>query len=270
MGALDQQVAIVTGAGRGVGRATAIRLAREGAPVIVNDIDEQVCRETAEIIGGAGRQALAVPGDLTDPGMSRRLVDAAAATFGRIDILVNNAGWVEVAPIRDIDLARWQRMIAINLDAGYLLLRAVGAQFVRQFRDGGPGGDPRQRKIVNVSSMAGVDGVAGSVHYSAAKAGVIGMTLAAAREWGRYAVNVNAVAFGVIRTRLTAGVPDDSGEASAMTVKPWAPGQFEALTKAAALGRPGTPDEAAAAIYFLCSPDSDYVSGHVLEVAGGP
>ncbi|MDQ6526904.1 SDR family NAD(P)-dependent oxidoreductase [Nocardioides sp. LHD-245] len=265
MSALDQQVAIVTGAGRGIGRATATRLAAEGARVLVNDIDEHVCRSTAEEIG-----AVAVPGDLTDPDMPQRMVAAALGTFGRLDVLVNNAGWVEVAAIRDIDSDRWLRMIAVNLDASYLLLREVGAAFIRQRREGDADQPGHHRKIVNVSSIAGLDGVAGAIHYGAAKAGVIGMTKSAAKEWGKHAINVNAVAFGLIETRLTAGTAVEETGGSAMPVRPWAGARPpEELAQVSALGRAGSPAEAANAIFFLCSPDSDYVSGHVLRVDGG-
>lgn len=262
---LEGQVAIVTGAGRGIGRATALRLAKEGVRVVVNDLDEGVCRATAAEIS-----AVAVPGDMTDQDMPGRLVAAARERWGRLDILVNNAGWVEVAPIRDIDRERWGRMVAINLEASYLLLREAGSEFVRQRREGDTGAHARHRKIVNVSAVAGVHGVAGAIHYSAAKSGVIGMTKSAAKEWGRYAINVNAVAFGVIETRLTAATSPSADEESALVVRPWAARRPEDQAAASGLGRAGSPEEAAGAITFLCSPDSDFVSGHVLDVSGGP
>jgi 3-oxoacyl-[acyl-carrier protein] reductase len=270
MGEFEDRVAIVTGAGRGIGQAVATRLAREGARVVVNDLDGARCAETAAAITALGGEAIAVPGDLTDPELPGQVVGAAREAYGTLDVLVNNAGWVEVAPIRDVSLERWSRMLAINLDASFRMLQAVGAQFIIQ-HNAQRAVPPRHRKIVNVSSNAGIDGSEGAIHYASAKAGVIGMTKSAAREWGRYAINVNAVAFGVIDTRLTRRdvAEDDATGASSLTVNPWNAEMYEATMRATPLGRAGTVDEAAGAIRYLCSSDADYVSGHVLVCSGG-
>lgn len=270
MSEFDGQIAVVTGAGRGIGFAVAQRLASEGASIVVNDLDKTVCEEAAAAIVAAGGRAIAVVGDVTALDLPSRMVAAAHDAFGGLDILVNNAGWVEVAPIRDMDPARWSKMLAIHLDAAFRMLQAVGGDFVARHRAESAAKEPRQRKIVNVSSRAGTNGVAGSIHYGTAKAGVIGMTKSAALEWGRYGINVNAVAFGVVDTRLTAADPaaPKFGE-STLEVTEFPRESFEQAMLRTPLGRSGTTAEAAGAVRFLCSGDADYVTGHVLMCTGG-
>ncbi|PRZ34779.1 3-oxoacyl-[acyl-carrier protein] reductase [Antricoccus suffuscus] len=266
----QDRVAIVTGAGRGIGRATALRLAREGARVVVNDLDEAECQSTADAIGAAGGVAVPVPGDITATDLPTRVVQVATDEFGRLDILVNNAGWVERVPIRDVTPSRWSRMLAIHVDASFRMLQTVGASFIAAHREERDRGEMLQRKIVNVSSVAGIYGTPGSIHYATAKAGVIGMTLGAAKEWGRYAININAIAFGLIETRLTGGESEEDRAApSKLEVAPLDDQSFARGASSNALARAGTADEAAAAIRFLCSADANFVSGHTLVCAGG-
>ncbi len=266
----QDRVAIVTGAGRGIGRATAVRLAGEGAGIVVNDLDDAECQSTVDAIGAAGGKAVALPGDVTARDLPSQAVRTAMAAFGRLDVLVNNAGWVERLPIRDVTEQHWDRMLAIHVDASFRMLQTVGACFIAAHREDRERGEVHHRKIVNVSSLAGTHGVSGSIHYATAKAGLIGMTLAAAKEWGRYAINVNAVAFGLISTRLTGR--DSEGDRSApskLDVGWFDDESFAKATSLSPMGRGGTVEEAAAAIRFLCSHDADFVSGHTLVCAGG-
>jgi 3-oxoacyl-[acyl-carrier protein] reductase len=271
MDGFNERVAIVTGAGRGIGRATALKLSREGARLVVNDLDAAESSAVAAEIQAFGGEAVSVPGDVTHPDLGTELVAAAVDSYSTLDIVVNNAGWVEVAPIRDVNDARWQRMMSINLDASFRLLRAAGAVLIEEFKRDQAAGRLRQRKIVNVSSRAGTDGTAGSIHYGAAKAGVIGMTKSAAKEWGRFAINVNAVAFGIIDTRLTlpGGDPSGADSPSTLVVTSFNKDLYERGVQATSLRRAGTPDEGAGVIRFLCSADADYVSGQVVLCAGG-
>jgi 3-oxoacyl-[acyl-carrier protein] reductase len=272
MGLLDGKVAILTGSGRGIGAATAKLFAEHGAATVVSDLDAAPAEETAAAIQSAGGQALVVPGDVTDPAFPRQLIAATLERFGGFDILINNAGYTWDAVIQNMTDRQWNAMLDVHLTAPFRILREASV-YLREAarREQAASGRANPRKIINVSSVSGVYGNAGQVNYSAGKAGIVGVTLTLAKEWGRYNVQVNAVCYGFIETRLTAarenaqtiqrdgeeislGVPDAMRQMAPMLIP---------------LGRPGTPEEAAGPMLFLASPLSNYVSGHVLEVTGG-
>ena len=264
---LDGKNALVTGAGRGIGREIVRQLVKAGASVMANDIDEAALAETAAATG-----ARTLSGDLTDPAFPARLVEAAAAPAGSLDIIVNNAGYTWDNVIQKMSDEQFQAMLDIHLLAPFRILRAASAWIREAARREAGEGRRVMRKVVNISSISGVDGNAGQAAYASGKAGVIGLTRSLAKEWGRYNVNVNAVAFGLIETRLTQPL---SGEASAIEMKGRRipvgvqPKALEALKAVCPLGRLGTPEEAARAVLFFCSPLSDYVTGEVLVVSGG-
>ena len=272
MGLLDGKVAILTGSGRGIGAAAARLFAEHGASVVVSDLDPKPAEEIAAVIRSAGGKAVVVPGDVTDPAFPKRLISATIDSFGGFDIIVNNAGYTWDSVIQNMSDKQWYAMIDVHLTAPFRILREA-ATFIREAskREQAADGHANARKIVNVSSVSGVYGNAGQINYSAAKAGIVGVTLTLAKEWGRYNVQANAVCYGFIETRLTAakenaeklvrdgeevslGVPDAMRSMAPMLIP---------------LGRPGTPEEAAGPMLFLASPLSNYVSGHVLEVTGG-
>ena len=274
MGTLDSKVALVSGSGRGIGREIALKLAADGAAVVVNDLDPEPAEETVADIERAGGRAVACPGSVTDRAFPDRFVAAAVDTFGGPDIIVNNAGYTWDSVIQKMTDEQWEAMVEVHLSAPFRILRAAQpaiSQAVRQAREAGA--TPPCRKVVNISSLAGLGGNAGQANYAAAKAGVVGLTKALAKEWGRYNVTVNAVAFGVIETRLTT-VADDSGEGTIdvegrqikVGINPQLAGAMRGLIP---LGRPGTATEAAGAVYLLCRPESDYVSGETLLCSGG-
>lgn len=269
---LENRVAIVTGAGRGIGQATAQLLASEGARVVVTDIDSGPVVATAAAIRALGEAAEPLVGDLTSLDFPQRLVDAARDSFGGLDILVNNAGYTWDGTIHKMSDEQWQAMLEVHLTAPFRLLRAT-APLLRETakREAAQRGVAQARKIINVSSTSATRGNFGQANYAAAKAGLIGLTKTLAREWGAFNIQVNCVAFGYIATRLTqskeAGEKIERQRTEISLGIPCA--QREAALKLIPLGRPGTPQEAAGAILFLASPLSDYVSGQVLEVTGG-
>lgn len=273
MGKLDGRVALVSGSGRGIGRAIAEKLAVEGARVVVNDLDPGPAKETVAAIEAAGGAAIACPGSVTDDDFAERFVQAGVDEFGGLDIVVNNAGYTWDSVVQKMTDDQWDAILDVHLKAPFRVLRAaqpVISAAVKRARTAGE--PPPCRKVVNISSIAGTGGNAGQANYSSAKAGVLGLTRALAKEWGRYNVTVNAVAFGMIRTRLTEapaggeGTIDIEGRRIAVGVNPELLERMEATIP---LGRGGTPAEAAGAVFLLCSPESDYVSGQVLVCGGG-
>ncbi|MFV3127128.1 SDR family NAD(P)-dependent oxidoreductase [Niveispirillum sp. KHB5.9] len=272
MGALQGEVAIVTGAGRGIGRAIALKLAGAGAAVVVNDLDEAPALEVVEAIRAAGGQAEACAGDVLAPGFAERFVSLAVERFGDLTIIVNNAGYTWDNVIQKTADEHWEAMIGIHLTAPFRVLRAaqpvIGAAAKAERA---AGGTPRRRSIVNISSIAGLGGNPGQVGYAAGKAGVIGLTKTLAKEWGRYNVTVNAVAFGVILTRLTdAEQSGGSIDMAGRAIKVGISAELRSAAESAIpLGRAGTPDDAAGAVYLLCLPEAGYVSGEVLTCGGG-
>lgn len=267
MGMLDGKVAIITGAGRGIGRATALRLAAEGAAVVVCDLDAEPAAETAAAVRQSSGRALTVVGDICDPALPAQIMATVAAEFGRLDILVNNAGYTADSVLHKMTDAQFQAMLDIHLIAPFRLIRAAAPLMRDAAKAELTAGQPVKRKIVNVTSVAGLMGNPGQANYAAAKAGLVGLTKTVAREWGPLHINCNVVAFGWIETRLTR--PKEAGE----TVQGANVGiprqQLEMMRQMIPLQRPGSPDEAAAAILYLASPLSDYVNGDVIKVDGG-
>jgi 3-oxoacyl-[acyl-carrier protein] reductase len=268
MAVLDDKVAIVTGSARGIGKATAALLSEHGAKVVVNDLDGDVAKETAEGLTG---EATVYGGDLTQDGAPEALVQTALDAWGRIDILVNNAGYTLDAPIHKMSDDWFQRMLDIHLVVPFRVIRAAAPHLREPAKVERDEGREVFRKIVNVSSISGTMGNAGQANYSAGKAGVVGLTKTLAKEWGQFKVNVNAVAFGYIETRLTA--PKDESntmEIGGERVQLGIPDQMRGLAPMMIpLGRPGTPEEAAGGVFFLCSPWSNFVHGQVLNITGG-
>jgi 3-oxoacyl-[acyl-carrier protein] reductase len=272
MGLVDGKVAIVTGSGRGIGAATAKLLAEQGARLIVSDLDEAPARETAAAIQAAGGQAVVLAGDVTDPAFPEAIVQKAVEAYDGLDILVNNAGFTWDSMIHKMTDKQWEAIINVHLTAPFRMVRAAaGVMRERAKEEMDRDGQAQARKIVNLSSISATHGNVGQINYAAGKGGVIGMTKVIAREWGRFNIYANAVAYGWIETRLTAD--KSAGEAIQVDGEAVALGipraGLEARQGLIALGRPGTVDEAAGAILFLCSPLSDYVTGHVLMVTGG-
>ena len=269
---LSGKVALVTGAGRGISRAIARKLSAHGAAVVVNDLDEGPARETvAELRSGGGR-ALAFPGSVTAPDFGERFTQAALAEFGGIDIIINNAGYTWDNVIQKMQDEQWSAMLDVHATAPFRILRAALPHMRKAIERETAENRRVMRKVVNITSVSAVFGNAGQAGYAAGKSAVIGLTKALAKEWGRYNINVNCVGFGLIQTRLTQPLTDQDarieveGRQIAVGVQPRA---LEAVKVLCPLGRAGTPEEAAGAVYFFASPDSDYVSGQVLVVNGG-
>jgi 3-oxoacyl-[acyl-carrier protein] reductase len=268
MGVLDDKVAIVTGSARGIGRATAELLSEHGAKVLINDLDGDVAEQTASEIDG---ETVVYAGDLTSEGAADELVKTATDAWGRLDIIVNNAGYTVDAPIHKMSDEQFQAMLDIHNIVPFRVLRAAAPHLREPAKKEREEGKEVFRKVVNVSSISGTMGNAGQANYSSGKAGVVGLTKTLAKEWGQFKINVNAVAFGYIETRLTAtkeegnvmeihgekvqlGIPDQLRQMAPMLIP---------------LGRPGSPEEAAGGVFFLCSPWSNFVHGQVLNVTGG-
>src|SRR5690349_9609066 len=268
MGVLDDKVAIVTGSARGIGRATAELLSEHGAKVLINDLDGDVAQQTASEIAG---ETTVYAGDLTKPGAPDELVQAAIDAWGRIDIIVNNAGYTMDAPIHKMSDDAFQRMLDIHTIVPFRVIRAAAPHLREPAKKEREEGVEVFRKIVNVSSISGTMGNAGQANYSSGKSAVVGLTKTLAKEWGQFKINVNAVAFGFIETRLTA-VKDDQNvaEIGGEKVQLGIPEQMRAMgSMIIPLGRPGQPSEAAGGVFFLCTPWSNFVHGQVLNITGG-
>ena len=269
---LDNKVALVSGSGRGIGREIALKLAAEGARVVINDLDAAPAQQTVADIIAAGGQAVACVGSVTEAGFAERFVATAIDTYGGLDIIVNNAGYTWDNVVQKMTDEQWEAMLAVHLTAPFRILRAASGFIRDAAKREAEAGKPVHRKVVNISSTSGVYGTAGQANYAAAKAGINGLTKAMAKEWGRYKVNVNSVAFGLIMTRLTEvdasadAKIDIAGQQIKVGVRPDILKNAEATIP---LGRGGTPEEAAGAVYLFCIPESDYVSGQVLVCGGG-
>jgi 3-oxoacyl-[acyl-carrier protein] reductase len=268
MGVLDGKVAIVTGSARGIGRATAELLSEQGAQVVINDLDADVAQQTASEIAG---DTAVFGGDLTKGDAPEQLVQTAIDSFGKLDIIVNNAGYTLDAPIHKMSDDYWQRMIDIHVTVPFKVLRAAAPHLREPAKAERERGEEVFRKVVNISSISGTMGNAGQANYSSGKAAVVGLTKTLAKEWGQFKVNVNAVAFGYIETRLTASKDESNTmEVDGQKVQLGIPDQMRGMaTMLIPLGRAGTPEEAAGGVFFLCSPWSNFVHGQVLNVTGG-
>ncbi|SHH64100.1 SDR family NAD(P)-dependent oxidoreductase [Pollutimonas bauzanensis] len=272
MQTLKDKVAVVTGSGRGIGCAIAKKLASHGARVIVNDLDAAFAQQTVDEIRAAGGVAEAFVGSVVEESFGQRLVDKAIDCFGGLDIIINNAGYTWDGVIQKMSDEQWQAMLDVHITAPFRVLRAA-ANFIREAsRQENQAGQDIYRKVVNISSTSGIMGNAGQANYSAAKAGIAGLTRALAKEWARYKVNVNSVAFGLISTRLT----DEPATAEGMTeidghmVKIGTGGDARTRMLAAIpMGRAGTVEEAAGAVYLFCLPESNYISGQTVICGGG-
>ncbi len=268
MGVLDGKAAIVTGSARGIGRATAELLAEHGAQVLINDLDGDVAEQSASEIQG---ETAVYAGDLTKEGVPDELVQKAVDSFGKIDIVVNNAGYTMDAPIHKMSDEQFQRMVDIHNIVPFRILRAAAPHLREPAKKEREEGTEYFRKVVNVTSISGTMGNAGQANYSSGKAGVVGLTKTLAKEWGQFKINVNAIAFGYIETRLTASKEESNVmEIDGEKVQLGIPDQLRGMAAMMIpLGRPGTPEEAAGGVFFLCSPWSNYVHGQVLNVTGG-
>jgi 3-oxoacyl-[acyl-carrier protein] reductase len=268
VGVLDGKAAIVTGSARGIGRATAELLAEQGAQVLINDLDGDVAEQAAGEIQG---ETAVFSGDLTKEGVPDQLVQKAVDSFGKIDIVVNNAGYTLDAPIHKMSDEQFQRMLDIHNIVPFRMLRAAAPHLREPAKKEREEGVEVFRKVVNVSSISGTMGNAGQVNYSSGKAGVVGLTKTLAKEWGQFKINVNAVAFGYIETRLTASKEESNVmEIDGEKVQLGIPDQLRGMAPMLIpLGRPGSPEEAAGGVFFLCSPWSNFVHGQVLNVTGG-
>lgn len=269
---LEGRVSLITGAGRGIGRAAALLFASEGAKVVLSDLDAAPAQEVVEEIRRRGGDAATVVGDVTADGFAEKFVQAAVDAFGPdIHVIVNNAGYTWDGVVHKMTDEQWEAMLKVHCTAPFRIVRAAAPYIRENAKREAEQGRVVMRKIINVSSVAGTDGNAGQANYSTAKSGILGFTKTLAKEWGRLNVNVNAVAYGWIETRLTQPKAEDTvlekdGRKIAIGVPK---NQLEAFRMMIPLGRPGTPEEAARVMLFLASPLSDYVSGQVIKVTGG-
>jgi len=272
MGKLEGKVALVTGAGRGIGEALANKLASEGASVVASELDEEPALAVVKAIEKKGGRAVALVGDVAEPDFGDRAIQTMMETFGGVDIIVNNAGYIWNTTIQNMTDEQWYAMIDVHATAPFRILRAA-SHFIREAaRREKDEGIVRYRKVVNVSSISGLAGSATQLAYSAAKAAVIGMTRTLAKEWGRYNVNVNCVAFGWIHTRLTNPYEEepDKIDVKGRSLKVGLDSSQVAMSEASTpLGRAGTPEEGAGSIYLFCIPESDYITGQILVCGGG-
>ena len=270
---LENRVALVTGAGRGVGRALALRLAAAGAKLVVADLDSEPALETAQSIIDSGGQAVSLVGDVTDESFGDQAISCMVDNFGGVDIIVNNAGYIWNTSIHKTTDEQWQSMLDCHATAPFRILRAASHFIRRAAKQEEAEGRGYHRKVVNVSSIAGFSGGATQIAYSAGKAAQIGITKTLAKEWGRYRVNVNCVGFGWIETRLTQEFESGGPAQVKVKGKNYAVGfsadARDALKQSIPLGRAGTPEEAAGAVYLFCLPESDYITGETIIAGGG-
>ncbi len=267
MKVLDDKAALITGAARGIGKAAASLLVEQGARVMIADLDADVAQAAAAELGA---QTAVFAGDLTKDGVCEALVEATVAEFGQLDIVVNNAGysWDGIAHKMGDD--QFRAMLEIHTVVPFRILRAAAPHLREPAKQEAAEGREVFRKVVNVTSISGTQGNVGQVNYSAAKAGLVGLTKTLAREWGPSKINVNAVAFGFVETRLTGTAGDATFKAGEVEVPLGIPDRMRELAaQIIPLGRPATAEEAAGPIFFLCSPWSNFVQGQVITASGG-
>ena len=269
MGLLDGKSAIITGSGRGIGRAAAELFCSEGAQVLINDLDSDVAEQASNEIDG---ETAVFAGDLTKPGACDDLVKAALDAFGEVNAVVNNAGYTWDGVVHKMSDEQFQAMLDIHTIVPFRLIRALAPHWREAAKQEAGEGKEVFRKVVNVTSISGTMGNAGQANYSAAKAGVTGLTKTIAKEWGQFKINVNAIAFGFVETRLTAAKEEGGkmkapgGEEIGLGI----PEQMRAMASAIIpLGRPAQPEEAAGPVLFLASPLSNYIHGQIINVTGG-
>ncbi len=271
-GTLQDKVALVTGSGRGIGRAIALKLASQGARLVINDLDEAPAQEVVQTIRTNGGEAVACLGSVTAPDFAERLVGTAVQQYQGLDIVINNAGYTWDSVVQKMTDEQWYAMIDVHLTAPFRILRAAQPVIRQLAKADADAGRRVVRKVVNISSVAGLFGNAGQLNYAAGKAGIVGMTMTLAKEWGRLNTTVNCVAYGFIKTRLTEATADGNSTAQidGREIKLGVnPDLMSALERSIPLGRGGSPEEAAGAAYLFCIPESDYVSGQTLLCTGG-
>lgn len=266
------QVAVVTGAGRGIGAAAAKLFAQHGAKVVVNDLNEEPCLEVVEAIKTAGGEATACHGDVTAPDFPDYLMKTAVDTYGKINIFVNNAGYTWDGMLHKMSDEQWQKILDVHATAPFRMIRALTPYMREAAKTERAEGKPAEpRCIINVSSTSGLHGNVGQANYATGKMGIVGLTKTVAKEWGSFGIRCNTVAFGFIETRLT----QDKNKGASIEIEGQeiALGIPEQMRQMAPLmiplGRPGTPEEAAGGIIMLASPFASYITGHTLEVTGG-
>ncbi len=268
---LEGKTALVTGSGRGIGRAIALKLASEGARVVVNDLDADPANEVAQEIRALGGEAAVCVGSVTATDFAERFIKTAVDNYQGIDIIVNNAGYTWDAVIQKMTDEQWYAILDCHLTAPFRILRAAQPVIRALNKAEMAEGNPVFRKVVNISSIAGLGGNAGQANYAVAKAGIQGLTKTLSKEWGRMLVNVNTVAYGFIRTRLTEVTDADTSvniEGRDIKVGINA-GLLKTIESGVPLGRGGTPEEAAGAVYLFCIPESNYISGQTIVCGGG-
>jgi len=269
---LEGKVAVVSGSGRGIGREIALKLAADGAALVINDLDDNVADSVTQEIIAAGGRAVSCVGNVTAPAFAARFINTALSTYGRLDIIVNNAGYTWDNVIQKMSDEQWDAIMDVHVTAPFRILRAASEYFRRAAKEEAELGQEVFRKVVNISSVSGLMGNAGQANYSAAKSAINGLTKALAKEWARYKINVNSVAFGLIKTRLTEATAGDdasihiSGQEIKVGVNQQLMKNLETLIP---MGRAGTPAEAAGAVYLFCIPESNYISGQVVVCGGG-
>jgi 3-oxoacyl-[acyl-carrier protein] reductase len=273
MGKLDSKVALVTGAGRGIGRSVALKLASEGAAVFLNDLDADPMNAVIAEIAAAGGKAAGLAGSVTADGVPDDLVHGAIDGLGGLDIIVNNAGYIWNTTVQNQTDEQIDAMLAVHAAAPIKILRAAAPHFRERHRAEQAEGLSVCRKVVNISSMASVFGMPAAVSYAAGKGAAQGITTGMAREWGRYNITVNAVAFGYIDTRLTQRF-EKGGQATIHVEGKdhkvgFQEGAQQALLKLIPMARIGTPEDAANGVYLFCTAESDYITGQTLVVGGG-
>lgn len=268
-GKLSGRVALITGTAQGIGRAIALKLASEGASVLANDLDGEGLQSLQQEISDAGGSCQIMQGDVTAPEFGDEIVAEAINQFGDLHILVNNAGYIWNSRIVNHTDEQWYAMMDVHATGPFRILRAAG----RHFREAARNGDiARARKVVNISSVSGLNGAPTQFSYSAAKSALFGMTRSLAQDWGRYNVTVNCVAFGFIGTRLTQEYQDEIPQIDIQGRKynvGLAEAQINHIKTMIPLGRLGTPEDGAGAVYLFCIPESDFVSGEIVVAGGG-
>jgi 3-oxoacyl-[acyl-carrier protein] reductase len=270
MGLLEGKNAIVTGSARGIGRATAELFAANGASVLINDLDADAAEQAASEIGG---KTAVYASDMTRPEAADELVATANEAFGSVDIVVNNAGYTWDGVAHKMSDEQFQAMLDIHTIVPFRVARALAPHWREAAKAEAAEGREVFRKLINVSSISGTMGNAGQVNYSAGKAAVVGMTKTLAKEWGQFKINVNAVAFGFVETRLTAAKDEEAETVKApdgSDIQLGIPEQMRAMASMIIpLGRPASPEEASGPVLFLASNLADYVHGQVVNVTGG-